>query len=144
MFGKKSPGPGAKGAAKTESRESFRTIFWALVIAIVIRTFFVQAFRIPSGSMEDTLLIGDFLLVDKITFGARVPGTQFRLPGFREPRQGDIIVFKDPNTNRDFIKRCIAIGGETISIDDNQVSVNAEPLDEPYKYLKPVPFAGRT
>ncbi|MCA9750896.1 MAG: signal peptidase I, partial [Gemmatimonadetes bacterium] len=73
MFGKKSPGPGAKGAAKTESRESFRTIFWALVIAIVIRTFFVQAFRIPSGSMEDTLLIGDFLLVDKITFGARVP-----------------------------------------------------------------------
>ncbi|HET9888268.1 MAG TPA: signal peptidase I, partial [bacterium] len=74
--------------------ENFKTIVFAVLIALFIRTFLVQAFRIPSGSMEDTLLVGDFLLVDKITYGAKIPGTTLRLPGLRKPRRGDIIVFK--------------------------------------------------
>ncbi|MGQ0722146.1 MAG: signal peptidase I [Candidatus Eiseniibacteriota bacterium] len=118
--------------------ETLKTAVYALAIALFIRTFFVQAFRIPSGSMEDTLLIGDFLLVDKITYGAKVPFTDWRLPGFRDPARGDIIVFKDPRTNRDYIKRCIATGGETIEIDDNVVAIDGHSINEPYKVLKQV------
>jgi signal peptidase I len=124
------PGKGGSG-------ESVRTIVYALVIALFIRTFLVQAFRIPSGSMEDTLLIGDFLLVDKVTFGARVPGTHWRLPGLRKPRRGDIIVFKDPRTDRDFIKRCIGQGDETLDVVANEVYIDGKPLDEPYKHIGP-------
>ncbi|MFN8178686.1 MAG: signal peptidase I [bacterium] len=124
--------------------ETFKTIVIALAIALLIRTFLAQAFRIPSGSMEDTLLVGDFLLVDKVTYGAKVPFTDFRLPGLRDPRRGDIIVFKDPRTNRDYIKRCVAVGGENLLIRDNQVFINGKPLDEPYKALKPVPGPARS
>ena len=129
---------GKRPAAKEKRGDSFRTAVYALLIALFIRTFFVQAFRIPSGSMEDTLLIGDFLLVDKITYGAKVPFTDWRLPGFRDPRRGDIIVFKDPRTNRDYIKRCIATGGETISLEDNVVFIDGKQLEEPYKAIKPI------
>ena len=125
---------------KDSPGESFRTLIWALAIALIIRTFFFQAFRIPSGSMEDTLVEGDFLLVDKLTFGAKIPGLDARFPGFREPKRGDIIVFKDPRTNRDYIKRCIATEGELIEIVDNAVFINEQPLDEPYKAIKPRPF----
>jgi len=117
--------------------ENVRTIVYALAIALFIRTFLVQAFRIPSGSMEETLLVGDFLLVDKVTLGARVPFTSWRLPGLREPRRGDILVFKDPRTDRDFIKRCIGRGGETIEVRANEVYIDAKPLDEPYKHVGP-------
>jgi signal peptidase I len=123
--------------------ETVKTAVVALGIALLIRTFLVQAFRIPSGSMEDTLLVGDFLLVDKITYGARVPFTDSRLPGLREPRRGDILVFKDPRTDRDFIKRCVATGGETITIRDDQVFIDELPLTEPYKVLKPYPGPSR-
>jgi signal peptidase I len=119
--------------------ENLRTIVYALLIALFIRTFLIQAFRIPSGSMEDTLLIGDFLLVDKITYGALLPGTDRRLPGFREPRRGDIMVFKDPRTNRDFIKRCIGVEGEALHLEANQVFIDGEPLREPYRAEKPNP-----
>jgi signal peptidase I len=118
--------------------DTLRTAVYALAIALFIRTFFVQAFRIPSGSMKETLLVGDFLLVDKITYGAKVPFTDWRLPGFRDPRRGDIIVFKDPRTDRDFIKRCIAVGGETFQLVDNVVYIDGQPIEEPYKELKPV------
>jgi signal peptidase I len=123
-------------APPRSGRETLKTAVYALLIALFIRTFIVQAFRIPSGSMEDTLLIGDFLLVDKLTYGARVPGTSWRLPGLREPRRGDIIVFKDPQTNRDYIKRCIAVGGETIEVRSNDVYIDGRPIPEPYKALK--------
>jgi len=127
-------------AGKTKEQggrhEGLRTAVWAILIALLIRTFIVQAFRIPSGSMEDTLLIGDFLLVDKITYGAKIPGTAWRLPGFRDPRRGDIIVFKDPQTDRDYIKRCIAVGGETIELKSNVVYIDGHAIEEPYKVLK--------
>ena len=113
-----------------------RTAVYALLIALFIRTFIVQAFRIPSGSMEETLLVGDFLLVDKLTYGAKVPGTKWRLPGFRDPRRGDIIVFKDPRTSRDYIKRCIATDGETVELKSNDVYIDGRLIAEPYRTLK--------
>ncbi len=136
----KKPASGAKAGSKSGGTlENVKTILFAVFIALFIRTFLVQAFRIPSGSMEDTLLVGDFLLVDKITYGAKIPGTSIRLPGLRKPRRGDILVFKDPRTNRDYIKRCIATGGETIELHSNVVSVDGRVLEEPYKAIKPVP-----
>jgi len=140
-MGKKRDKDGSRTGApprKAGSHETLKTAVYALLIALVIRTFLIQAFRIPSGSMEDTLLIGDFLLVDKITYGANIPGTRWRLPGFRNPRRGDILVFKDPRTNRDFIKRCVATGGETIEVKSNDVYIDGQPIPEPYKVLKPV------
>lgn len=136
---RKNGGTAASRKKAANRGESFKTILFAVLIALFIRTFLVQAFRIPSGSMEDTLLVGDFLLVDKITYGAKIPGTSLRLPGLRKPRRGDIIVFKDPRTNRDYIKRAIAVGGETIQLRSNVVSIDGHVLEEPYKAIKPVP-----
>jgi signal peptidase I len=137
---KKVPSKLSPNAARRDKGvETVKTVVFALLIALIIRTFLVQAFRIPSGSMEDTLLIGDFLLVDKITYGAKIPLTPWRLPGFRKPKRGDILVFKDPRTNRDYIKRCIALPGETFELRDNEVYIDGRALPEPYKVLKPVP-----
>ena len=133
---------GAAAPRKSGFGETLKTAVVALAIALFIRTFIVQAFRIPSGSMEDTLLVGDFLLVDKLTYGARVPFTDFRLPGLRAPRRGDILVFKAPTTGQDFIKRCIGTGGESVLVKEDIVSIDGAPLDEPYKVLKSYPFGG--
>jgi signal peptidase I len=132
-------GRGKAAPRRSRNQETLKTAVFALLIALFIRTFFVQAFRIPSGSMEDTLLIGDFLLVDKITYGAKIPFTSWRFPGFREARRGDIIVFKDPTKNRDYIKRCVAVGGETIEVKKNDVFIDGKAIPEPYKALKYVP-----
>jgi signal peptidase I len=114
-------------------REYLEAILWALVLTAFLRTFVLQAFRIPSESMVQTLLVGDFLFVNKFEYGAKVPFTQFRLPGLRKPQRGDIIVFQFPqDPSKDFIKRCIAVGGETLEIKDKQVYVNGTKLDEPY------------
>ena len=114
-------------------REYFEAILWALVLTAFLRTFVLQAFRIPSESMVKTLLVGDFLFVNKFEYGARVPFTKVRLPGYRKPQRGDIIVFQFPqDPSKDFIKRCIAVGGETLEIKDKQVYVNGVKLDEPY------------
>jgi signal peptidase I len=123
--------------------ESTKTVVYALAVALVIRTFFFQAFRIPSGSMEDTLLVGDFLLVDKLTYGAMIPFTDKRLPGFRQPRKGDIIVFKEWNANRDYIKRCVAVGGDTLEVRENGVVIDGTPLTEPYRSEKEPPRMAR-
>ncbi len=140
MAARKQTAPPKKGGFV----ETVKTAVFALAIALFIRTFIVQAFRIPSGSMEDTLLVGDFLLVEKISYGARVPFTDWRLPGLREPGRGDIIVFKAPTTGQDFIKRCVATGGETLLVADDQVFLNGAPLPEPYKAIKPYPNGGQS
>jgi signal peptidase I len=143
----KQPAPPRKKKGKKRAKggfwESTKTVVYALAVALVIRTFFFQAFRIPSGSMEDTLLVGDFLLVDKLTYGAKIPFTDLRLPGFREPRKGDIIVFKEWNANRDYIKRCVGVGGDTLEVRDNGVVIDGVPLDEPYHVEKPSPALAR-
>ena len=120
-------------------RENVESLAWAVVLMLVVRVFLLQAFRIPSESMRDTLLVGDFLFVTKLDYGAKLPFTHIRLPGLRQPRTGDIIVFQwPPDPTQDFIKRCIAVGGETVEVRHRQVLVNGRPLDEPYvKHTQP-------
>jgi signal peptidase I len=114
-------------------REYVEAALWALALTLVLRAFVIQAFRIPSESMKNTLLVGDFLFVNKFEYGPKIPFTHVRLPGLREPRRGDVIVFQFPqDPSKDFIKRCIAAGGQTLEVKDKQVVVDGEPLSEPY------------
>ena len=122
-------------ASKSRSvlREYVEAALWALVLTLFLRAFVIQAFRIPSASMQDTLLIGDFLFVNKFEYGPKIPFTHIRLPGLRAPRRGDVIVFQFPqDPSKDFIKRCIATGGETLEVRNKQVFVDGKPLHEPY------------
>jgi signal peptidase I len=123
----------ARARRKSLFREYSEAIIIAVLLALFIRQFAVQAFTIPSGSMMDTLLIGDYILVNKFLFGAEIPLADVHLPGLRDPQRGDVVVFKYPNDEtRDFIKRIIAIGGDTIQVRDNRVILNGQPLEEPY------------
>jgi signal peptidase I len=125
--------PTGRARSKSLVREYSEAIVVAVVLALVIRAFLVQAFTIPSGSMMDTLLIGDYILVNKLLYGPEVPLTGVHVPGFRDPARGDIIVFKYPaDESRDFIKRIVAVGGETVQVRDNHVYVDGRLLDEPY------------
>lgn len=110
-----------------------KSIAAALVIWFFLRALLVEAFRIPSGSMENTLLIGDFLFVNKALYGAEVPVVHARLPAFREPERGDVVVFDsatEPGVN--VVKRIIGMPGDTIRMEDNVVYLNGRALDEPY------------
>jgi signal peptidase I len=114
-----------------------RSLGMALVLFLIIRTFLLEAFQIPSGSMERTLLAGDFLFVNKAVYGAQIPGTNARLPGFNTPQRGDVIVFaypKDPTLS--YVKRVIGIGGDTVEMRIGQVYVNGSALEEPYVQRK--------
>lgn len=122
---------------KSVVREYAEAIAIAVVLALFIRTFVVQAFKIPSGSMEDTLLVGDHLLVNKFIYGIKVPFVDGRLLPMSEPERGDIIVFRYPvDKKKDFIKRVIAVGGDTVEIKNRNVYVNDELIDEPYAVYK--------
>jgi signal peptidase I len=125
---------------KSKVREYAEAIIVAVVLALIIRSFIIQAFRIPSGSMEDTLLIGDFLLANKFVYGAKVPFTDWRLPALRKPKQGDIIIFKYPqDPSKDFIKRCIATEGQVVEIIDKKLYVDGKWFPDPShsKYIEP-------
>jgi len=94
---------------KNVVREYVESIGIAVIAALFIRALFIQAFRIPTGSMENTLLVGDFLLVNKFIYGAQIPFTGWRLPKVREPKPGDVVIFKYPkDPSLDYIKRCVA------------------------------------
>jgi signal peptidase I len=121
------------GNPRSQTRDYIEAIAWAVVITLVLRTFVIQAFRIPSASMEDTLLVGDFLFVNKLEYGPKVPFTHVRLPGLRRPERGDVIVFQWPeDPSKDFIKRCVATGGQTVEIKHKEVWVDGVKRDEPY------------
>lgn len=118
---------------KSAFRDWTEALVVAAVLALIIRSFVVQAFKIPSGSMEDTLLIGDHLLVNKFIYGLQVPGVDGRLLTIREPRRGDIVVFEFPEDHgksfwkrRDFIKRVVGLPGDTVEIRDKKVYVNGQ------------------
>lgn len=124
----------AERGPRSQFREMVELVAMALLLALVLRTFVIQAFRIPTGSMEDTLLVGDFILVDKITYGAWVDLgiVEGRLPGLRAPRTGDIAVFKYPlDPSKDFIKRLIAGPGQTVEIRNRKVYVDGELFPDP-------------
>jgi signal peptidase I len=118
---------------RSTARDYLEAVLVALICTLVIRTFVVQAFRIPSGSMEDTLAIGDYLFVNKLLYGPRVPLLDRRLPAVRAPRPGDVIVFRYPkDPSKDYIKRLIAVGGQVVEVRDREVWVDGTPLREPY------------
>lgn len=116
----------------TVVKEWVESIVIAFVLAILIRAFFIQAFKIPSGSMIPTLLVGDRLMVNKLRYGPKVPFTNKRLPGFGSIKRGDVIVFIFPeDKKRDFIKRVIAFSGETVEIRDGDIFINGEMVEIP-------------
>lgn len=105
----------------------------ALVLFLVIRTFLVQTFVITSGSMEETLLVGDFLMVNRVALGSRVPGTSFRVPGYSEPQRWDVTVFDPPHEeDLKLVKRLVGMPGDTLQMIDKILHVNGEPQDEPW------------
>lgn len=112
---------------KSSLRENIEAIALAVILALFIRTFVVQAFKIPSGSMEKTLLIGDHILVNKFIYGVKIPIIQKTIIPIKDPQREDIIVFKYPvDPEKDFIKRVIGVPGDIIEIRDKQVFVNGK------------------
>src|SRR3989304_8059400 len=106
-------------------KSSFMQTLWeytkslgiALILAVIIKISIVEAYKIPSGSMEDTLLVGDFLLANKFVYGSKLPLLDYRLPKIRDPRPGDVVIFKFPgNPSVNYIKRCVATGGQTVEV----------------------------
>jgi signal peptidase I len=153
----------ARGAVKSRRSfreavwEYFKAIVWALGIALLIKQFLFQAFRIPTGSMENTLLVGDFLFVNKFLYGMKTPERirvfkwtlveglpVLQLPALRDPQQGDIIVFEYPqDRNQDYIKRCVAVAGDRVEVREGTLYVNDKVyesnLDDPDEDTSCVP-----
>jgi signal peptidase I len=129
----------AKAYEKSTVREYFESIVIAVILALFVRTWVVQAFKIPTGSMENNLLIGDHLLVNKFVFAPSAGRLEHAIMPEREIERGDVIVFKYPEEpERDFIKRVIGLPGETVELRNKKVYVNGRPLDEPYvHFLEP-------
>jgi signal peptidase I len=118
-------------------REYAESILIAVLLALVIRTYLVQAFKIPSGSMEDTLAIGDHLLVNKFMYGTRIPFADKRMLTIRDPRQGDVIVFEYPeDPSKDFIKRVVGVPGDVVEGKEKKVYVNGKPYENPHEIHK--------
>jgi len=118
---------------KSTLREYFESIVIAVILALFIRTWVVQAFKIPTGSMENNLLVGDHLLVNKFVFGPTVSALEESFLPHTTVERGDIVVFKFPNDpQRDFIKRVIGLPGEQVEIRNKTVYIDETPLDEPY------------
>jgi signal peptidase I len=118
-------------------REYAESIAIAVLLALVIRTYLVQAFKIPSGSMEDTLAIGDHLLVSKFVYGTKIPFVDKRVLTVRDPRQGDVIVFEYPeDPSKDFIKRVVGVPGDVVEGKDKKVYVNGKQYENPHEVHK--------
>jgi signal peptidase I len=112
---------------KGRLRENVEAILVAIVLALFIRTFVVQAFKIPSGSMKETLQIGDHILVNKFIYGIKLPFAQTTIIPISEPKRGDIVVFRYPvDPDKDFIKRVVGIAGDTVEIRNKKVVINGE------------------
>jgi signal peptidase I len=128
---------------KSTAREYFESIVVAVILALFIRTFVVQAFKIPTGSMEENLLIGDHLLVNKFVYGPTASSLEETLLPIDTISRGNVIVFKYPvEPERDFIKRVIGLPGETVEVRERKVYINGTAIDEPYAhYLLPASSA---
>ena len=123
-----------KRRTKNVFREYFELVAETAVFVFFVITFVVQAFQIPTGSMEPTLLVGDFLLVNKFVYDNGSPAIDRALLPRREIKRDDIIVFKKPDElSKDYVKRVIGLPGERLEIRDKQVYINDQPLSEPYK-----------
>ena len=113
--------------------EGLRAVSTAIVLFLLVRTFFVEAFKIPTGSMENTLLVGDFLLVNKAVYGAELPVLHAKLPGFSAPRRSDVVVFLPPHDpTKNYVKRLVGLPGDTLEMREKILFVNGQPQFEPY------------
>jgi signal peptidase I len=135
-----------KAAASARAEQPNGAFEWAKSIAIAIvlflflRTFIVQTFVITSGSMEQTLLVGDMLVVNRAAIGTRVPGTSLRIPGYSEPERGDVLVFDPPHEETlKLIKRLVGMPGDTLEMRNRTLYIDGEPQDEPYVRHTSVP-----
>jgi signal peptidase I len=118
---------------KSKVREYAETLIIALLIALFVRAFVVQAFKIPSESMKPTLLVGDHLLVNKFIYGIRIPLTDKKVFRFSEPQRGDVIVFKYPkDPSKDYIKRVIGLPGDTVEVRNRQIYINNLLIEDPW------------
>jgi signal peptidase I len=135
MAGEASAGEGGAQGKKDENTlmEWIKSFGIALVLFLIIRTFLVHTFVIISGSMEETLLVGDLLLVNRAAVGSQVPGTPWRIPGYSKVERGDILVFDPPHEeDLKLVKRLMGLPGDTIEMRNKTFYVNGEALDEPY------------
>jgi signal peptidase I len=144
---------GRPAPEKSAAREYSEAFIIALALAIVLRTFFIQAYKIPSGSMEPTLLVGDHIIVNKLIYGLRLPDSFFGLTPFQseipwghyvfkiEPvHRGDVVVFVfPPDPTKDFIKRVIGVPGDTIEVKDGKLYRNGVPADDPHAHFEATP-----
>jgi signal peptidase I len=122
---------------KSKVREYTETLIIALVIALFVRSFVVQAFKIPSGSMEPTLLVGDHILVDKFIYGIRIPVIGTKILPFATPQRGDVIVFIFPkDRSKDFIKRVIGLPGEKVEIRERKIYINDRLIADPWGFFQ--------
>jgi signal peptidase I len=125
--------PNEKAGQKSLVREYGEAILIAILLALFIRAFVVQAFKIPSGSMKTTLLVGDHILVNKFIYGIKIPFLNKDLLHISDPKRFDIVVFQYPvDPSKDFIKRVIGLPGDTVQLKDKKVYVNNQELNEPY------------
>jgi signal peptidase I len=126
---------------KSVAREYLESVVVAVILALFIRTFAVQAFKIPTGSMEPNLLIGDHLLVNKVVYSPSLTAPEERLLGKKAIQRGHVVVFKFPeDPTRDFIKRVIGLPGETVEIKEKVVYIDGKPIDEPYAHFLEPPL----
>lgn len=126
-----------EGEKPSALREWLNAALFAVVAAFLINTFLFQNYNVPTGSMERTILPGDFLVVSKLTYGPRLPIIGYRLPGFREVKQNDIVVFIQPRTDENYVKRCVAIAGQTLEIKKRVMYVDGveSPLPEHGQFI---------
>ena len=121
----------------SEVWDNLKQVLYAVIMAVFMMESVVATYKIPSSSMEDTLMVGDFLIANKFVYGARIPFTDFRLPAFSDPEQGDVVIFIPPHVSVKYIKRCIAVGGDTLEVINRKVFVNGDEykLPEHGKFL---------
>ncbi len=122
---------------KSTFREYAEAIGMALLLALFIRTFIVQAFKIPSGSMIPTLQIGDHILVNKLAYGVRIPFLEQYAAHFAKPQRGDVVVFIFPeDRSKDFIKRVIGVAGDSVEVRGKKIYINGKQVDDPYAHFE--------
>jgi signal peptidase I len=121
------------GSGRRWAWEWIKSIAIGVGLFMLLRTFVLEAFRIPSGSMENTLLAGDYVLVNKAIYGPKLPFTHWSLPGIASPERGDIVVFEPPHdAGRSYVKRLVAVPGDTVEMQDRELRVNGDKVAEPY------------
>ncbi|MGD1048462.1 MAG: signal peptidase I [Candidatus Krumholzibacteriaceae bacterium] len=134
--------PDPKGRKKSKLHEYVEIVVTAVILALIVRALIIQSYHIPSGSMEDTLLKGDFLFANKFIYGAKVPFVNLRLPKVRDPKPGDIVIFKWPGDQKtDYIKRCIALEGQTVELKGTHLFIDG--VEKPESYPKYI-YGGRS